>query len=487
VSGPRSIGRVIRHFAQTRPDAEAITDPENARGATWAELDALTDRLAVAYAGLGVEQESTVAIALPNSLEFFLACIATWKLGATPLPLSPAQPPAERQSILELATPALLVGAEAGDSTLTSVPAGYLPDGAGDGPLPDRSPTHWKALTSGGSTGSPKLIVSRESPMFDPEVPAVDFVPADGVHLVCGPLYHNAGFIYAMRGLFCGNTVVVMRRFDPARALALIEEHRVTWTQMVPTMMNRIWRLPDEVKHGADLSSLETLLHVGGPCPPWLKQAWIDWLGPERITEVYAGTEGQGITIIRGPEWLRHRGSVGRSTRGSRFQVQDEAGRQVPPGVVGEVFLMPAGGPGSTYHYVGAVPRSRSGWESLGDLGYYDAEGYLYLVDRSTDCIITGGANVYPAEVEGALESFPGVRSCAVIGLPDDDLGQRVVAVVEADPGVTRDQLDGHVRGQLTPYKRPRDYEFTDTALRDEAGKVRRSALRAARLPSEPA
>lgn len=464
------IGRLIGHFARTRPADLALVDDGVEDSMTWAELDRATNRLAREYAARGVGPDATVAIGLPNSAAFVRACVAAWKLGATPLPLSPKLPAAERDRILDLADPAIVVDDE--------------PDvrAHDDGELPERSPTYWKALTSGGSTGRPKLIVSRDRPWFEPDHPVVEYMHAAGVHLVAGPLYHNAAFIYAMRGLFCGNQLVVMPRFDAARVLTLVERHRVTWTQLVPTMMNRIWRLPGDVRAAADLSSLRTLLHVGGPCAPWLKEAWLDWLGPDRVVEIYAGTEGQGFTMITGPEWLAHRGSVGRPIRGSRFQVQDEHGNVVPPGEVGEVFLMPAGGPGSTYHYVGAEPRSRGGWESLGDLGHYDEDGYLYLDDRSTDCIVTGGANVYPAEVEGALDAFPGVRASAVIGLPDDDLGQRVVAIVEAEPGVTAEALDAHLAALVAPYKRPRDYELTGAALRDEAGKVRRSALRADRL-----
>lgn len=466
-----SISRLIGHFARTRPDALALVEDGTTDRMTWAELERATNRLARAYVEAGVGQDAIVAVVLPNSAAFVRACVAAWKLGATPLPLSVRMPPAERERILALAPPALVVESEV-DAT-----------GFDDAELPDRSPTYWKALTSGGSTGSPKLIVARDRPMWNPAVPIVEYMHADGVQLVAGPLYHNAAFIYAMRGLFCGNRLVVMRRFDAARVPRLVDEHRVTWLQLVPTMMNRIWKLPP-AERATDLPSLRTLLHVGGPCAPWLKEAWLDWLGPDRVVEVYAGTESQGITMITGREWLTHRGSVGRPIRGSRFQVQDDQGRVVPPGVVGEVFLMPEGGPGSTYHYVGATPRSRDGWESLGDLGHYDEDGYLYLDDRSTDCIVTGGANVYPAEVEGALDAHPGVRASAVIGVPDDDLGQRVIAIVEADPDVTADVLDAHLAALLAPYKRPRSYELTQTPLRDEAGKVRRSALRAERLAS---
>ncbi|RAY15602.1 hypothetical protein DPM19_07355 [Actinomadura craniellae] len=486
-----SIGRLFAHFAATKSDEPALVAGDGSEQVTWAELDRRTNRLARAYAAAGVTRDDTVAVALPNSVEFFCACVAAWKLGGTVMPLSHKFPPAERQRVLDLARPTLLVGGGEAPAGLATLPTGFVPGpDLDDGELPDVVPTYWKALTSGGSTGKPKLIVSHDDPHYDPGSPDVDYMHADGVHLVCGPLYHNAAFIYSARGLFCGNRLVIMPRFDPGPALDLIERHGVTWLQLVPTHMNRLRRLPEERLAGADVSSVRTLVHVGGPCPPRLKLEYLDWLGPDRVVEIYAGTESQGITRITGGEWLEHRGSVGRAIRGSRFEVQDEEGRVLPPGAVGEVFLMPAGGPGSTYHYIGAEPRSRNGWESLGDLGWYDEEGYLYLADRSTDCIVSGGANIYPAEVEGALESHPGVHACAVVGLPDDDLGQRSVALVEPAPGggppPRADELDEHLRPLLAPYKRPRAYEFVDGPLRDEAGKVRRSALRAARLPGGP-
>jgi bile acid-coenzyme A ligase len=478
-----SIAGVFRHFASTRPDRLAVVEDGPAAPMTWAELDSVTNRLARSYADLGAGQDDMIGVAVPNSAEFFRACVAIWKIGGTPVPLSPRQPPPERRRVVDLAKATLVVGSDPMPGGPPTVPIGHLAAAYDDGPLPDTSPAYWKALTSGGSTGLPKLIVAREEPRFDPTEPATSYLHTDGVHLVAGPLYHNAAFIYAMRGLFCGNQLVVMRRFDAARVLELVPAHGITWMQLVPTMMSRIWKLPAHVRAAADMSSVRTVLHVGGPCAPWLKRAWIDWLGPDRIVEIYAGTEAQGITMITGREWLEHPGSVGRPIRGSRFEVQDEHGNVVPPGVVGEVFLMPEGGQGSTYHYLGADPRARDGWESLGDLGHYDEDGYLYLDDRSTDCVVTGGANVYPAEVEAALDSYPGVRASAVIGLPDDDLGQRVVAIVETtDPSVTPQALDAHLADLLVPYKRPRGYELTTAALRDEAGKVRRSALRADRI-----
>lgn len=489
--GKLSIGRVFAHFAQVRPDEDAIID-EHGESLTWRQLDESTNRLARAFGAHGVVRDDTVAVVLPNSAAFFRACIATWKLGATVLPVSTRLTAEERQRIFDLAAPALVVGDVADarvDGRDVAVHPGSVDDSAWSAePLPDVAPTYWKALTSGGSTGLPKLIVSHDPPYYDPQDSAVSYMHAGGVQLVCGPLYHNAAFIYAARGLFCGQRLVVMSRFDPARTLQLIEEHRVTWLQLVPTMMNRIRRLPAEVIAAADVSSVQTLLHVGGPCPPALKRYFIEWLGADRVVEVYAGTESQGFTLIDGRDWLEHPGSVGRAIRGSAFRVLDEHGRDVEPGEVGEVYFMPAGGPGSTYHYVGATPRSHDGWESLGDLGRVDEDGFLYLADRSTDCIVTGGANVYPAEVEAALEALPGVNAAAVIGLPDDDLGQRVVALVEpaADVTLTANDLDQRVRATLSGPRRPRAYEFVSGPLRDEAGKIRRSALRAARQPGGP-
>ena len=207
-------------------------------------------------------------------------------------------------------------------------------------------------------------------------------------------------------------------------------------------MMKRIWRLPPEVRDRYDLSSLETVWHLAEPCPVWLKEAWLTWLGPERVVELYAGTEAQVATVITGTEWLAHKGSVGRPINGE-IMICDPTGEEVPTGEHGEVWLR-SGRDTPTYRYVGAEARTREGgWESLGDMGHVDAEGYLYLGDRVADMILTGGANVYPAEVEAVLQEHPAVRSCAVIGLPDEDRGNRVHAIVEADPAeVTPDDAD---------------------------------------------
>ncbi len=475
------IGRALRELAERAPDRPAIT--HEGRTVTRDELERRTNHLARAYAALGVGQDDFVAIGLPNGIEFLEAVVATWKLGATPQPINARLPRPEREAIIDLANPALVVGVE---ETLVAgrpaIPAGFAPDPSlVDTPLPDRVAASWKALTSGGSTGRPKLIVSGGPGMVDPAVPPrFQFTP-DGRLLIPGPLHHNGPFSWASVGLFAGNHVVLMSHFDALETLALIERFRADMVLLVPTMMQRIWRLPERERLAFDLSSLRVVWHTGAPCPPWLKQAWIEWLGPERIWELYGGTEAQVFTVITGTQWLAHPGSVGRPLTGE-IRIIDEEGRDVPRGTTCEVFLRRAPGTPPTYRYVGAEARAIGDWESLGDMGWLDAEGYLYLTDRRTDMILVGGANVYPAEVEAALDSHPRVRSSAVIGLPDEDLGQRIHAIVQADGDVTDAELRAHLAERLASYKLPRSFERTAKPLRDDAGKVRRSALRESRL-----
>jgi bile acid-coenzyme A ligase len=348
--------------------------------------------------------------------------------------------------------------------------------------LPDAVSPAWKAPTSGGSTGRPKLIVSGDPALFDTEAPRPLGIAPDGCMLVPGPLYHNGPAVWSCQALLQGNHVVVLGRFDAEAVLASIEHHRVDVVYLVPTMMKRILRLDDEVRLGYDMSSLRVVWHLAEPCPPWLKEAWIDWLGAERIFELYAGTEAQAATIITGTEWLSHRGSVGRVSSGE-MKICDEDGNILPVGEQGEVWMRSSRDT-PTYRYVGADAKTLGdGWESLGDMGWFDADGYLYLGDRVQDMILSGGANIYPAEIEAALGEHPAVHSCAVIGLPNDDRGNDVHAIVQADADeVTDGELLAFLAERLTTYKLPRSIEFVDEPLRDEAGKVRRSTLRAARI-----
>ncbi len=469
-----SYARAWARLAEADPDGLAVICGD--RSITRGALERRANRQARAYADLGVGPGDFVTLILPNSVDFFAACLATWKLGAVPNPISSRLPAAERDAILERAAPALVVDAD------------FEPDPAlSDAPLPDAQPPHERAMASGGSTGLPKLIVALNPAQYDPEAPSAIFKARHAV-LVPGPLYHAVPFSAAWQGLFGGALAVVMRRFDAGHCLELIERHAIDRVHFVPTMMLRIWRLPEAERLGRDLSSLSFVMTGGAPCPAWLMRAWIDWLGPDVMHEAFGPSERIGGTFITGREWLAHPGSVGRPSGGARLKIVDpDTGRELPAGQMGEIYMLPAGGRGSTYRYVGARARAdHDGFESVGDMGTLDTDGYLFLGDRRSDMILCGGRNVYPAEVEAAIEAHPAVRSSAVIGLPDDDLGQRIHALAETDGSLDSDSLAealrAHLRDHLVAWKIPRSFEWVDHPLRDEAGKVRRAALREARL-----
>ena len=460
------------------------------RSISRSDLERAGNRLARDLAARGVGHGDFVTVALPNSIDWYVAYVAIWKLGAIPQPVSAKLPARELAAIVELASPKVVFGVESGSEmasllpeSVQCLPKGYTPSGEhSDDPLPDAVSPAWKAPTSGGSTGRPKLIVSGDPAEIDTDADPMVMLSRDGCLVMPGPLYHNGPAVWSCQALLCGSTVVLLERFDAEATLAAIAEHRADVVYLVPTMMKRILRLDDEVRLGYDLSSLRVVWHLAEPCPQWLKQAWIDWLGPERIVELYAGTEGQAITTIIGTEWLEHRGSVGRVTAGE-IKVCDADGNELPPGEQGEIWMRASHRETATYRYLGAEAKQLDGgWESLGDMGWFDADGYLYLGDRLADMILTGGSNVYPAEVESAIQEHPAVKSVVVIGLPDDDRGNSVHAIVEADPAqVSTEELLAFAAERLAKYKLPRSVEFVDQPLRDDAGTVRRTALRTER------
>lgn len=458
---------------------EAIRYPDGAL--SWRVFETRTAALAQRLIDRGVKTNDLVAVALPNGVDHHIASFAVWRAGATPCVLPAKLPGREFSQLIELARPRALIGGggETPDAVVRIDPdAGNTPVDLAD----DIAAANWKAVTSGGSTGRPKLIVDHAEARFGDRLPGIcDLagIPRGGVMLNPGPLYHNAPFLFTNLALLCGTRVVGMSRFDAEEALRLIEREKVEWVCMVPTMMHRIWSLAAEVRAKYDLSSLRRVLHLASPCPPWLKRAWIDWLGADRIVEIYAGTEGPS-TMITGEEWLRKPGSVGRVSRDA-VTILDEAGRSCLPGEVGEIFFAPD--TVERFRYIGAERRTdEAGRMSLGDLGYLDEDDYLFLSDRRIDLILRGGANIYPAEVEAALIEHPAVVDAVVVGLPCDELGARIHAIVRLAGNVPVEAIDTFVRGRIASYKCPASYETTEADLRDEAGKVRRSALRKERL-----
>jgi bile acid-coenzyme A ligase len=479
-----SIAAALARVAQEKPNALAVTCEDVTL--TWRELHVRSNRMARGMAARGVKLGDFVTIALPNSAAFIEACYAVWKLGAVPQPVSSRLPLAELNAIVELAQTPIVVSNTPFDCERPVVSANALLEASRDETdLPDAVSPSWKAPTSGGSTGRPKLIVAGQPGLVDGLNAAFWRIQKDDIMLMPGPMYHNGPFITSFGGLQIGASLVLMPKFDAEATLREVERHRATWLYLVPTMMSRIWRLPEEVRAKYDVSSLKTVWHLAAPCPPWLKEEWIKWLGADVIWELYGGTEGLAST---GHEWLKHRGSVGRVALGGIMKAFAPDGTELPTGETGEIYMKREPGLPASYRYVGATARVIHGdWESIGDIGWFDEEGYLYLADRRTDMILVGGANVYPAEIEAALEEHPLVASSAVIGLPDDDLGNQIHAIIQPRDGLDVEALRRHLAERLVVYKRPRTFELVSENVRDDAGKVRRTALRDERVAKKRA
>ncbi|MGW6456037.1 AMP-binding protein [Streptomyces sp. NPDC055078] len=451
---------------------------------TWGAFDHRVQAAARLLLRSGATPGSTVVIGYPNSLEHSIATWACWAAGCLALPLNPRMPQRERDALLALADPAVVLadwgGPSAVDRTALLAAASARPAGAGR--LPDTLSHPGKAVASGGSTGTPKIIVDPRPWTGEPDQVVGELGRRIGFQrartsLVPGPLHHNMAFSWGNLALFAGQRTVLMERFDAALLLDLVPRHRVEFMTLVPTMMQRCARLPDADRR--DLSSLLGVVHSGAVCPPWVKEAWLGLVDPRILFEAFGSTEGLGGALIRGDEWLNHKGSVGRPA-GSEIRILDDERNPVEPGEIGEIFVK-AGGRPSTYRYLGAAPAEETsdGYLSLGDLGRFDEDGYLYISDRRVDLIISGGVNVYPAEVEAVLSEHTAVADAVVVGVPDDEWGRRVHAIVQLVPEAraTAGELGDWCRERLSPHKLPKSFGFTAALPRDEAGKIRRSAL----------
>jgi bile acid-coenzyme A ligase len=472
------IGAQVSQLAGQDPDAPALTC--SGQTLTRRELDLSTNRLARAFAARGVGVGDYVTIVLPNSIQWAQSVLAAWKLGATPQPLSARLPDTELAALLDLRSQALIVGRDDPRGQTSSLPVGFAPSPAlSDAELPEVVSPVWKSMASGGSTGRPKLIEAGGDSRFPPKAGYPLGAQHGDVNLLSVPLSHNTGFTTFAIGLVQGHHLVMMPRFEPHEFLSLVTRHRVTFLATVPTIMQRLLPVYRADPDAYDLSSIRRFWHLAAPCPPAIKQAWIDLVGPEAVWELYGGTELQALTFIRGDQWLTHPGSVGVVVAGE-MKVLDDDGNECPPGVSGEIYMRPSPGSPPTYRYIGSTAKSRDGWDSLGDLGYYrdfGADRYFYLNDRRVDMFTVGGRNVYPAEIESALSAHPNVLSCLVVGIPDDDLGQVPYAIVQAG-GLDEAAVIAFLSERIAGYKVPRTVEFTDAPLRDDAGKARRSAVR---------
>lgn len=474
------IGEALRWLAAEAPYAAAVRDRTSAL--TRRELVSEAEHYASMLLDEGVVVDDLVTIRLPNTVEFVVACVAIWLVGATPQPLNPRLPLDEQRAVVARANSRVVIGAVPDEFPGRRVLEAGRTGGrryTGEALVA----ASWKAPTSSGSTGTPKIVLAGAPARFDPAARVAAFVPREAVQLVVAPLTHSAPFTYAMRGLMTGHSLVIEPRFDPLATLQVIEREGVTWVMLVPTMMHRMLRLPAAAREAVDLSSLESILHIGASCAESTKRGWIAWIGADKVVEVYAGSESAGLTMITGDEWLTRPGSVGRPVGGSRMRIVDtESGAVLPTGAVG-LIQMRRDGP-ATYRYLGAHARVHDGWHTLGDLGRVDSDGYLFLVDRADDLVVRGGEKIAPVMVEQALEAHPRVRSAVAFGVPDKDLGQRLVAIADiADATVDIAELHAWARGRLHG-SAPDEIRTTVNPVRDDAGKARRGAALLADVPA---
>jgi bile acid-coenzyme A ligase len=427
-----------------------------------------------------VGQGDRLALAIRNSPQLLLSTFAAWKLGAVPIPIRWDLPEWELARLRHVIGPKIFIEAE----DLAWIDASAALDPVG---LPDAESPHLFGICSSGSTGSPKVIVmqgssrladpSRLSPMMANWRP----VPRPQEILIPGPMYHSSG-IGTVIFMFAGDHVTVLERFDAAQVLDVIERYRVSFFTATPTMLKRIVDRPDVARR--DLSSIEWILQSSAPMPPYLVHRWSQLTGADRIVMAYAMSESFGVVAIRGDEWMEHQGSSGRPLQGTEVRILDPDGEELPPGEAGDVYLRSSSHGGSSYLGSAQAYCTEDGFRSVGDIGYLDEAGYLYLLDRRVDMIVSGGANVFSAEVENALIEHPKVADIVVIGLQDPEWGRRVHAVIApkdpADPP-TFEEIRSYAKSRLASYKVPKSMETVETLPRSEASKINRRALVEAR------
>jgi long-chain acyl-CoA synthetase len=484
-----------------------------------AAFDARVSRAASGLAALGIRQGDCVAILMRNDIAFLEVSYAAIRLGAYAVPINWHFHAEEIAYILrDCAAKVVVAHADLMPIARTAAPSGVA---IGAAPTPDvvadafniptelRAPpadaVNWESVVAdhppwtgtalpqtlsmiytSGTTGHPKGVrrapPTPEQQIALNEARRVVYGVAPGIRtIMSGPLYHTAPNAFALRAAQIAELLVLMPRFEPEALLALIERQRIDTLFMVPTMFVRLLKLPEDVRRRYDISSLRFVMHAAAPCPVHVKRAMIDWWGPV-IWEFYGATESGALTIVSSEEWLKKPGTVGRAATGVTLSIQDDNGCEVPQGEVGEIYSHISYYPEFTYHNQPGrrAEIERGGLITVGDMGYLDADGYLFLCDRKRDMVISGGVNIYPAEIEAVAVALPGVKDCAVFGIPDDDFGEALIALVEPMPGHAFDAetIRAHLSAHLAGYKVPKRIEIAHGLPREDSGKIFKRRLR---------
>ncbi|OCB14397.1 acyl-CoA synthetase [Mycolicibacterium porcinum] len=499
----------IREHAEANPEKPAIILHPSGTVVTFGELEARANRLAHYFRRKGLNEGDVVAILMENNEHIHAVMWAARRSGLYYVPINTHLTAAEAAYIIDNSGAKAIVGSavlkDVLDGLDKELPNGLpgtllIADGELDGwqrypeavadlpdtPIDDEMDGDLLQYSSG-TTGRPKGI-KRELPHVPPsETPGLMsalvgfWMQPDSVYLSPAPLYHTAPSVWSMQTHAAGITTVVLEKFDAEGCLDAIQKHKVTQGQFVPVMFTRMLKLPESVRSSYDLSSLRRVMHAAAPCPVEIKKQMIDWWGPI-VDEYYASSEAIGATVIFAEDWLTHPGSVGKPMNGL-VHILDEDGNELPPGQAGEIFFEG----GADFEYLNdaektASSRESHGWKTVGDIGYVDEDGYLYLTDRRHHMIISGGVNIYPQEAENMLVVHPKVMDAAVFGIPDDEMGQSVKGVVQTvDPADATpefaDELLGWLRERLTHYKCPRSISFEAELPRTDTGKLYKQGL----------
>ena len=493
--------------ALTTPQKAAIIIAESGETIDFATLEAMSNQAAHGLRALGLKRGDVVATLFDNRPEVLIFGLAAQRAGLYLTSVSNKLSPTDIAYVVEDCGAKILVAsdkylplAEQALFERSSIPLfgwsreSIIARSWADMVMPlstsaiaDESPGT-DMLYSSGTTGRPKGVkfplpeggIDHQTPLMTMGTSLYD-MGSDAVYLSTSPLYHAAPLRWAMTIHRLGGTVVIMERFDAEHAQDYIERYRVTHATFVPTHFVRMLKLPEEVRARYDHGSLRAVIHAAAPCPVPVKQAMIDWWGPI-LHEYYSGTEQCGITALSATEWLAKPGSVGKAVLGV-VKITDEDGNDLPCGAEGNVYF--ANGPAFEYHHdpeKTAKAYDRNGWATLGDIGRLDEDGYLFLTDRKSFMIISGGVNIYPQEIENCLVTHPKVADAAVIGVPDEEMGERVLAIVQPAEGIVPDaalgdELCGFVRTALGGVKTPRAFEFRSDLPREPTGKLMKRKL----------
>lgn len=480
-------------------------------------------RAATGLASLGIGRGDTIALYLRNDFPFLEASFAAGLVGAYPVPVNWHYTEDEARYLLENSgAKAIIIHADLIEPIRAAIPDGvavlivptppeiqtaYGIPANRTKPQPDAR--EWNAwlkqfppmaqpavdgpgtiIYTSGTTGRPKGV-RRTPPTAEQAATSAailargfgftGYKPEDIVTAVVGPMYHSAPNAYGLSSARMGANVILEPRFDAEELLAMIEKHRVTHIHMVPIMFNRLLKLPDTVKKKYDLSSLKFIVHAAAPVSPAVKQQMIEWWGPV-INEYYGSTEVGMVVFCNSEEWLAHPGTVGKPIAEADVRVIDEQGNTLPTGEIGEVICRVKAIADFTYHRDDQKRRDseKAGLIAPGDVGYFDKDGYLFLCDRAKDMVISGGVNIYPAEIESELHKMPGVADCAIFGIPDEEYGEAICAVVQPQPGQSLSESDvkTYLRGKVAGYKVPKRVDFASDLPREDSGKIFKRKLR---------